>query len=100
MAAARDYIAMKDGRSVTPGTQSIKRLEQESRNLIMELTLQGVSGQIEQVHPNYFLLYDERYRHVWTTRQEIIQPARATADLWRWQHRSWAGFCKSVVAAS
>ena len=99
-AAARDYLAMNEGRSVTSRTQSIKRYKQECRNLSMELTLQGVSRQIEPVYPNYVLLYDKRYRHVWTTRQEIIQRERATDNLWRWQHRSWAEFCKSVVAAS
>ena len=100
VAAARDYLAMNEGRSVTSRTQSIKRYKQECRNLNMELTLQGVSRQIEPVQPNYVLLYDERYRHVWTTRQEIMKRERATDDLWRWQHRSWAEFCKSVVAAS
>ena len=100
VAAAGDYLAMTEGRSVTSRTQSIKRYKQECRSLSLELVLQGVSRQIEPVQPNYVLLYDERYRHVWTTRQEIIQRERATDDLWRWQHRSWAEFCKSVVAAS
>ena len=100
VAAARDYLAMNESRSATSRIQSIKRYKQECRNLSLELALQGVSRQIEQVQPNYVLLYDERYRHVWTTRREIIQRERATDDLWRWQHRSWAEFCKSVVAAS
>ena len=99
-AAARDYLAINKGRSVTLRTQSIEQYKQECLNLNMELAAQGVWRQIEPVQPNYVLLYDERYRHVWTARQEIIQRERATDNLWRWQHRSWAEFCKSVVAVS
>ncbi len=99
-AAARDYLAMNKGRSVTSRTQSIERYKRECLNLIIELNAQGVWRQIEPVQPNYVLLYDERYRHVWTARQEIIQRERAADNLWRWQHRSWAEFCKSVVAVS
>ncbi len=98
--AARDWLAMNEGRLITSRTQSIRRYKQECCNLGIELATRGVSRQVEPVQPNYVLLHDERYRRVWTARHEILRRERATDDLWRWQHRSWAEFCKSVVAVS
>lgn len=98
--AARDYLAMNKGRTPTSRTQSIRRYKQECLDIYRELTGQGVTRQIEPVQPNYVLLHDERYRCVWAARQEIIQRERSADELWRWQHRCWSEFCKSVVAAS
>ena len=106
IAAARDYLAMNRGRAGR--TSSPRRLRiplvkaymRECRRIQVELASQGVLRQTDSVQPNYVLLYDERYRHVWTAWQEIIRRERATDDLWRWQRRSWAEFCKATVAAS
>ena len=106
VAAARDYLAMNQGR--TGRTHSPRRLRlqwveaymRECRRIEVDMARQGVLRQADPVPPNYVLLYDQRYRRVWTARQEIIRRERAMDDLWRWQRRSWAEFCKVTVAAS
>ena len=105
-AAARDYLAMNHGRtgqSSSPGTSRIRLVEaymRECSHIQMELILQGVLRQTGPVQPNYVLLYDQRYRQVWTAWQEIIQRERVADDLWRWQRRAWTEFCKAVIAVS
>lgn len=107
VAAARDYLAMNKGRTGrirrplrTTRLQLIETYKRECRHIQAELAMQGVSRETDSVHPNYVLLYDQRYRHVWTARQEIIRRERVMDELWRWQRRSWAEFCQVAVSAS
>lgn len=106
MAAARDYLAMNEhrggrGRSYrTARIQHVERYRQECRHIEVEMAEQGIIRQSDAVQPNYVLLYDERYRHVWTAREEIIRRERAMDELWRWQRRFWAEFCTAAVAVS
>ncbi len=105
-AAARDYLAMNQGRKGSAPSPRRRRLQwveaykRECRRIEAGMARHGVLRQTDPVPPNYVLLYDQRYRRVWTARQEIIRRERAMDDLWRWQRRSWAEFCKATVAAS
>ena len=106
VAAARDYLAMNQGREgrtrLRGGLRfrSVQAYMRECRRIHLQLTMQGVVRQTEPVHPNHALLDDPRYRRVWTARKEIIQRERAIDDLWRWQRRSWVEFCEATVALS
>ena len=106
VAAARDYLAMNQGRTGRRHSPRRLRLQwveaymRECRRIEVDMARQGVLRQADPVPPNYVLLYDQRYRRVWTARQEIIRRERAMDDLWRWQRRSWAEFCEATVAAS
>lgn len=106
VAAARDYLAMNRRRTLHGGSLRTSRLrlvetyQRECQRIQAELAEQGVHRESEAVQPNYVLLHDQRYRHVWTARQEIIRRERAMDELWRWQRRSWAEFCKAVLAVS
>ena len=98
-AAARDYRDANRQNRHSLRHASVGRYGRACRSLDARLAGQGVSRQIEAVQPNYVLLHDARYRPVWQAREELIQRDRVLDDLWRWQHRSWAEFCKAVVAA-
>jgi hypothetical protein len=104
--ASQEYIELNHGRSAsTAGRRSVRykivqQYGRESRRLGMELSEQGVSRAPDVVQPNYVLLHDNRYRHVWNAWQEIIHRERVMDDLWRWQRRSWTEFCKMTVAMS
>ena len=106
VAAARDYLAMNQGRRGRTGSLRTTRIQlvdvyrRECRRIQVDFAEQGVLRQIDPVQPNYVLLYDQRYHHVWTAREEIIRRERVMDELWRWQRRSWAEFCKAAVAAS
>lgn len=106
VAAARDYLAMNHGREKRARLRgslrfhSVHSYRRECRRIYQELTMQGVLRQTEPAQPNHVLLDDPRYRRVWQARQEIIRRERAIDDLWRWQRRSWAEFCKATVAVS
>ncbi|MBM3346728.1 MAG: hypothetical protein FJY55_09590 [Betaproteobacteria bacterium] len=103
--AAREYLLLNAGRE--SGTSRrvtryslVQQYARECRRLSLELAEQGVTRATEVVQPNYVLLHDDRYRHVWTAWQEIIRRERAMDDLWRWQRRSWAEFCEATLVMS
>lgn len=102
--ASREYLSLntdsiKTGASRRTARYAIvKQYGRECRRLSRELVQQGVHGAPDIVQPNYVLLHDNRYRHVWTAWQEIIRRERAMDDLWRWQRRSWVEFCKAALA--
>ena len=99
VAAARSYQDVGSYQGHSKKMQLVNRYGRRCRNLEGQLAEQGVSRQVETVQPNYVLLHDSRYSTVWRARNELIQRERILDDLWRWQHRSWTEFCKSVVAA-
>ena len=99
VAAAEDYLDLGRLRGDSQKLHLVGRYRQICRNLETRLAEQGISRQIETVQPNYVLLHDARYRPVWQARQELIERERLLDDLWCWQHRSWAEFCKAVVVA-
>ena len=106
VAAAREYLVLNADRVRGQATRRtmryslVQQYQRECRRLSHELEEQGVMRAPDIVQPNYVLLHDERYKHVWRSWQEIIHRERVMDDLWRWQRRSWAEFCKvSLVQA-
>ncbi len=99
VAAAGDYLDAVQPHRGAEKQHLVRRYRRACRSLEARLVEQGVSRQIEAAQPNYVLVHDARYRLVWQARQELIRRERALDDLWRWQHRCWAEFCKAVVAA-
>ncbi len=103
VAAAREYLLLNADRvRDQPARRTtryvlVQQYQRECRRLSLELQEQGVTQAPDVVQPNYVLLHDSRYRHVWTAWQEIIHRERVMDDLWRWQRRSWAEFCKASV---
>lgn len=106
VSAAREYLVLNADRARGQATRRtmryalVQQYQRECRRLSFELEEQGVMRAPDIVQPNYVLLHDNRYQHVWTAWQEIIHRERVMDDLWRWQRRSWAEFCKvSLVQA-
>lgn len=103
VAAAREYLVLNADRARGRTTRRtmryalVQQYQRECRRLSLELEEQGVMRAPEVVQPNYVLLHDNRYGHVWTAWQEIIHRERVMDDLWRWQRRSWAEFCKVAL---
>ena len=99
-AAAREYLILNADRARGQATRRtmrfslVQQYQRECRRLSVELQERGVMGAPDVVQPNYVLLHDNRYQHVWAAWQEIIHRERVMDDLWRWQRRSWAEFCK------
>lgn len=106
-AAARDYLKLygnRQGRPDLPGRTGreglVERYGRDCRRLAFELVSHGVGRESGPVQPNFVLLQDSRYRHVWQAWQEIVQRERVHDDLWRWQRRAWAEFCKAGCVVS
>jgi hypothetical protein len=52
------------------------------------------------VVPNYVLQHEARYRQVWKAYQELLRRETEVDDVWRWQVRLWAEFCRlSILVA-
>ncbi len=104
VSGAREYLTLNAERARGRATRRtmryalVQQYQRECRRLSLELEDQGVMRAPEVVQPNYVLLHDNRYQHVWTAWQEIIHRERVMDDLWRWQRRSWAEFCKVSLA--
>ncbi len=99
VAAAGDYLDATQSRGGAGKQHLVRRYRHACLSLEARLVEQDVSRQIEAAQPNYVLLHDVRYRPVWQARQDLIRRERVLDDLWRWQHRCWAEFCKAAVAA-
>jgi hypothetical protein len=103
VAASREYLTQNAGRVAgaisrrTARYGMVQQYQRECRRLSNVLSEQEVRRPSEMVQPNYVLLHDHRYRHVWSAWQEIIRRERVMDDLWRWQRRSWAEFCKVTL---
>jgi len=101
--ASREYLTLNAGRDKGPLSRRtaryaiVQQYGRECRRLSLTLEEQGVTRSSDVVQPNYVLLHDSRYRDVWSARQEMIHRERAMDDLWRWQRRSWAEFCKAML---
>jgi hypothetical protein len=102
--ASREYLALNADRVKTSTSRRTARYAivmqygRECRRIARELEQQGIERATDLVQPNYVLLHDNRYRHVWPAWQEIIRRERAMDDLWRWQRRAWVEFCKVALA--
>jgi hypothetical protein len=105
-AAARDYLRLNAGRrrSGPRGRAGryamVERYGRECRLLALELAAAGVGRGTGFPQPNFVLLQDERYRHVWEAWGEIVNRERVYDDLWRWQRRAWEEFCKAACTVA
>lgn len=103
--ASRDYLALnarrrrsQHGRGRTTRYSLVEQYGHECRRLSRELAEVGVRRETGAFQPNYVLLQDERYRHVWAAWQELVRRDRVYDDLWRWQRRAWAEFSRAACA--
>ena len=101
-AAARDYLRVNAGRRISRAGRGrstryslVERYAQECRRLARELAELGINHLDGLVQPNFVLMQDNRYRHVWTAWQEIVQRKRVFDELWCWQRQAWAEFAKA-----
>lgn len=98
--AAQEYLALNEQRIGGTATRRttryalVQQYQRECRRLSLDVQAQGVSRAPDVVQANYVLLHDNRYQHVWKAWHDIIHRERVMDDLWRWQRRSWAEFCK------
>ena len=103
-AASREYLATNKKPSTGARHSTRYAIAQqygrECRRLAGDLAEEGVHRLPELVQPNYVLSHDHRYRYVWSAWQEIVRRERDKDDLWRWQRRSWAEFCKVTAVLS
>lgn len=105
-AACREYLELDRGRSArseaggSRRSTMVRQYGRECRRLSMALEAEGVRRAMHVAQPNYVLLHDNRYRYVWKAWQEIIRHERVLDDLWRWQRRSWAEFCRMAVVVA
>ncbi len=99
--AALDYLLFAN-RYPTDTSRSdvVKHYKSNCLDMEKDLSTLGVTRLEDHVQANYVLLHDERYRNVWIAWQDLMRRERAKDDLWRWQHRSWEEFCKTLVACS
>lgn len=100
--AACDYLRLNagrrrdlDSRGRTSRHRIVEQYARECRRFARELQAMGVSKLDGMVHPNFVLIQDNRYRHVWSAWTEIVQRERVYDDLWRWQRRAWGEFAKA-----
>ena len=107
-AAAHDYLRQNARRRTDEGASGregrytmVEHYAWECKRLARELTVLGVSQLKEgPVQPNFVLMQDIRYRHVWTAWNEMVARERWYDDLWRWQRRAWAEFAKMACSVS
>ena len=105
-AAARDYLRLNAGRQrrdLSPTTNRYALVEaygRECRAIARALAAAGIGRETGRPQPNFVLLQDERYRHVWQAWREIVERETVHDDLWRWQRRSWGEFCKAACAVA
>ncbi len=106
-AAARDYLRLNAGRRRDAGVRGrtsryriVEQYARECRSFARELEAMGVSKLDGAVQPNFVLIQDERYRHVWSAWTEIVRRERVYDDLWRWQRRAWGEFAKAACGVA
>ena len=100
-AAAREYLRQNHQRRVGQDARGgvgrytmVEHYAWECRHLARELAASGINRLEGPVQPNFVLMQDVRYRHVWTAWKEIVARERWYDDLWRWQRRAWAEFAR------
>lgn len=105
-AAAREYLHANKGRSrnalgvITTRYALVEQYGRECRHLAAEMARYGVNREHGTVQPNFVLLHDERYRHVWQAWRQIVNRERVLDDLWRWQRGAWSEFCKAACVVA
>jgi hypothetical protein len=52
------------------------------------------------VVPNFVLLQDVRYRHLWRAYMELLRRQDEEDECWRWQHRLWHDYVRLILHLS
>jgi hypothetical protein len=98
--AATSYVSLHRALRRTARVASVERYARLCRQLGHGLTEDGVGFPTPPVVPNYVLQQDARYRQVWKAYQELLRRETEVDDVWRWQVRLWAEFCRlSILVA-
>jgi hypothetical protein len=92
--AATSYASLHRALRRSARVTSVERYGRQCRQLGYLLEEAGVGLPTPPVVPNYVLQHDARYRHVWKAYQELLRRETEVDDIWRWQVRLWAEFCR------
>lgn len=79
---------------------SVNRHGQRGKRAVGALVEAGVTNVSPPVTPNFVLLQDSRYRHLWRAYLEILRLQDEEDECWRWQHRLWNDFVHLLVHLS
>ena len=60
----------------------------------------GVTVVHPPIVPNFVLLQDLRYRRLWQAYIELLRQQDEEDECWRWQHRLWSDYVRSVIHLS
>ena len=97
---ASRYTKRYDSFSQTHRWKSVNRHGQRCKRAIGELIEAGVTSVNPPVIPNFVLLQDTRYRHLWRAYLEIMRLQDEEDECWRWQHRLWSDFTHLLLHLS
>lgn len=98
--AANSYASLHRGLRRSARVASVERYARQCRQLGHLLEEIGVGLPTPPVVPNYVLQQDARYRKIWKAYQELLRRETEVDDVWRWQVRLWAEFCRlSILVA-
>ncbi|MGH2342495.1 DUF2357 domain-containing protein [Segnochrobactraceae bacterium EtOH-i3] len=75
----------------------VGRFARSCRHLAREMAADGVGLPVLPVTPNFVLQSDRRYRRIWEAWRALMKREREKDDVWRWQTRMWAEFCRLTV---
>lgn len=94
---AKEYCRTYQRLNTSKRWKLVERYGVECRRLGQELSDEGIGKPEPPVTPNFVLQHDARYRRVWTAWQELRRRLDEQDESWRWQHRTWADFCRLAV---
>lgn len=98
--AATAYASLHRSLRRSARVVSVERYARQCRQLGHMLEVAGVGLPTPPAVPNYVLQQDARYRQVWKAYQELLRRETEVDDVWRWQSRLWAEFCRlSILVA-
>lgn len=95
--AAASYSALHKRARHTARVKDVERYARQCRQLGWSLNEAGVGYPVHPVGPNYVLQQDSRYRHVWKAYLQLLRRESEIDDIWRWQVRLWAEFCRLAI---
>lgn len=94
---ARRYLMRYERLSASMRWRLVEGYAEECARIARELGARAVSRAKPPVVPNYALLQERRYRSLWRAYRELLKNIDDQDELWRWQHRLWADFCRLAV---
>jgi hypothetical protein len=98
--AATSYASLHGSVRHSARVASVERYARQCRQLGHVLEEAGVGLPSPPVVPNYVLQQDARYRKIWKAYLELLRRETEVDDVWRWQVRLWAEFCRlSILVA-